>query len=113
MSSSDPSLRSPSSKDWFGDERPRLGNEEDHPWSRFDVGSLVGLFFLAIGIGGLLVTVTGWAALVAGPSTCISACTLELDPNNAVLVIAGLVVSIMLFSLGALFVLISALLRPR
>jgi hypothetical protein len=76
------------------------------------MGATFGWFFLAIGIAGLLVTLLIWAALTTGSPSCVSSCSVELDPNNSVLIITGMVVSMVLFALGALFVLISNLLRP-
>jgi hypothetical protein len=74
---------------------------------------MFGAIFLLIGVGGLLATLVGWSTIAAAPASCVSGCTTELDPNNSVLIISGVVISMVLFALGAILLGISYIVPAR
>jgi hypothetical protein len=80
------------------------------------LGIGLGIAMVILGTAGLIATVSWWSSFVAPVSGC-PACPPgpppELDPNNAVLVITGVVLSAFSLVTGALFVLIASLLEPR
>ncbi|MGC2289427.1 MAG: hypothetical protein WA688_06180 [Thermoplasmata archaeon] len=82
--------------------------------SRFELGVVAGSVLILISMVGFFITLAGWLSFATGPGSCnFPPCPVpEIDPNNAVLVIAGPLVSLAFFALGAVFVLGSNLLRP-